>query len=98
MRQAILVGVLLVLGVQAVEARERPIEQLPADVRELASAWAEPMKQVARETRRFDPISGLWFGMLEGSVRSIERTADFLFSALSKDNERDHPGLLRYTF
>ena len=98
MRQAILAGALLMLGVQAAEARERPIQQLPRDVQELASAWAEPVKQVAHETRRFDPVSGLWFGLLEGSVRSVERTADFLFSALSKDSQRDKPGLLRYTF
>ena len=97
MRQ-VLLAALLVVGIGTLEARERPIEKLPSDVWQAASLWAEPLRQAARETRRFDPISGLWFGLLEGSVTSMERTADFLLSMLQKDSQRDKPGLLRYTF
>ena len=62
---------------------------------------AEPVKQVARETRRFDPISGLWFGLLEGSIKSVERTVNLV---VQPDEEPSGPQrksgkpILRYSF
>ena len=97
MRYAIL-AVVLLAGAGMVEARERPIEDLPGDVWEIASLWTEPIKQVARDTRRFDPVSGVWFGLLEGSVRSMERTAEFLMPSKDSGARQRNPLLLRYTF
>ena len=94
---------LLVGGAMAAEAaRERPLEQLPKDAWDLAFVWTEPVKQVAHESRRFDPISGLWFGLLEGSIKSVERTAEFFFPpetpAPAGRPEPHNKPLLRYTF
>ena len=106
MRRAL---VIITIGLLAgaggvVEAKERPLTELPRDVWDLALAWTEPAKQVARETRRFDPVSGLWFGLLEGSVRSLELTADFLLPGDSKTSQGPSPSinsgkaLWRYSF
>jgi hypothetical protein len=97
MRYAIL-AVLCVVGMGTVEAWERPIEELPRDVWRVASAWSEPVKHIARDTRRFDPISGLWFGLLEGSVKSMERTAEFFLKGTDTPRQQRDPRLLRYSF
>lgn len=83
---------MLVLGVIAwagvgEAAKEQPIEELPRDVWSLAWVWTEPLKQAARDTRKFDPVSGFWFGLLEGSVKSMQRTADLLLP----DQKTDTP-------
>ncbi len=91
----------LSIAAAVVEAKDRPIEQLPQDVWNLATVWTEPIKGVARETRRFDPVSGVWIGLVDGSVKSVERTAQFFFPT-----EHNAPGptykggkaILRYTF
>ncbi|MBI2094125.1 MAG: hypothetical protein HYT88_05310 [Candidatus Omnitrophica bacterium] len=83
------------------KVRERSIEELPKDVFAISMAWTQPIKQVVTESRRFDPISGVWFGLLRGSLASIERTATMFLPA-----DKEHPGtelkggkaLLRYTF
>ena len=104
MRQ-VTVGLILILvagWAGKADARDTSIENFPRDVWDLAFVWMEPIKQVARETRRFDPVSGLWFGLLEGSVKSVERTASLLLS----DTNGESPGkgakpgqpLLRYSF
>ena len=99
-----LVTVMLLVGgpMAAEAARERPLEELPKDAWDLAFVWTEPVKQAARETQRFDPISGLWFGLVEGSIKSIERTADFFFpqepAAPAGQPDRPQKPLLRYTF
>ena len=89
-------------GMEALWAAERSIEDLPNDVWDLAFVWTEPIKEVARETRRFDPISGLWFGLLEGAVKSIERTADVFLphqkASSPSSTQQENPALLRYTF
>lgn len=99
----VIIGFVLVIGrAGRLEARERPIEELPQDIWELATVWTEPVKHVAKESRRFDPISGVWFGLLEGSVKSVERTAAFFLSPRESGPERspDRPdgALLRYSF
>lgn len=106
MRRAIgVITVMLVAGwAVALEARERPIEALPKDVWDLAVAWTEPIQQAARESRRFDPVSGVWFGLLEGSVKAIERTTNFFLPEADAKREqapsRQEPGkaIFRYTF
>jgi hypothetical protein len=90
-------SIVLIGGAGAVEARERNLEELPGDVLSLATVWTEPLKSVARETRHFDPVSGLWFGLVEGSVKSLERTANFFLPR--NDEPPAEPGkLLRYSF
>ena len=100
MRYAILAVLLVMVGAGLAEARERPLQDLPADVWQVAALWTEPLRAVARDARRFDPISGLWFGLLEGSVKSMQRTADFVLSSkrLPGNRPRDPRLFLRYTF
>lgn len=101
-------GFILMLFIQAAgladeaQARDRPIEELPKDVWNLAFVWTEPIKSMANAARRFDPVSGLWFGLLEGSVKSLERTAE-LFLLRKAQEPPTSPAqpdnaLLRYTF
>ena len=104
-RMAIVVSLTLIAGWPgAADAKEAPIEELPKDIWMIASLWTEPVKQVARETRRFDPISGAWFGLLEGTVKSYERAAGLFLPNRSTDNTSPTPvggsggPLLRYTF
>jgi hypothetical protein len=66
---------LLALSAAPAEARQELLEELPQD---LWSVVGAPMTSIARETRRFDPISRLWFGLVDGSVKSLERTAALL--------------------
>ena len=99
---AILTGLLLIGWAGAIEARERQLEQLPKDVWDLAFIWTEPVKSIAEDTRRFDPVSGIWFGLLEGSMKSVERVTDFLLpqqkdASPSSAPESQKP-LLRYSF
>jgi hypothetical protein len=85
-----------------VAAAERPLEQLPQDVLALADAVTQPVQEVHRETRRFDPVSGLWFGLVEGSVKSFEHTAKFLLAATAEDDaQQERSGknpLVKYSF
>lgn len=99
----IVAGCLLALGwAEALWAEERSLKDLPNDAWDLAFVWTEPIKGVARETRRFDLISGVWFGLLEGAVKSIERTADMFFphqkASSPSPTQQENPALLRYTF
>ena len=55
-------------------AVEKPVQELPLDVQNAATIWTEPIKSVAEYSRRFDPISGLWLGLLDGTRKSVERT------------------------
>ena len=85
------------------DAREKPLEELTQDVWTLAFAWTEPIKQAAKEARRFDPVSGVWFGLLEGSIKSFERAAAVFFPPPQEapKERRGQPleePLLRYTF
>ena len=82
------------------EARERSIRKLPKDVLSVAFFWTEPLKEFAEHTRRFDPIRGVWSGLVNGSVKSVQRTARFFFV---KDTEPDahgkqSEGILHYSF
>ena len=106
MRLAVVVIAWMAVTAAPAGAAEKSLEQLPKDVWELAFVWTEPIKAVARETRRFDPVSGLWFGLVEGTVKSFERaTAFFLVpleepndsSAQSRPSERGK-ALFRYSF
>ena len=98
---AVIVGLMVLTGGARVDAKEKSIKELPKDVWNLAFIWTEPIKGVARETRRLDPVSGVWIGLIDGSVKSVERTAKFFFPT-----EHNAPGptykegkaLLRYTF
>ena len=87
-------------GHSVVFAEEKALTELPKDVTDLAFVWTEPIKSVAEQSRRFDPVSGLWFGLLAGTVKSVERTVKILIP------EETHPSRtprapdvrLRYTF
>ena len=98
---AVMAGMLIVVAAAVAEARERTLTELPADVWNLAFAWTEPIKQAAKYSRTFDPVSGVWFGLLDGSVKSVGRAAQFI---RPEDKERAGPetksgkALLRYTF
>ena len=102
MRYLITAMMLAVLAGSLVEARERPLNELPKDAWDLAFVWTEPVKQAVKESRRFDPISGLWFGLLEGSIKSVERTAEFFFPPETPppagQPESPNKPLLRYNF
>ena len=103
-RLATLIAVVCCAGwAPLLEAREKPIEELPKDIWTLAWAWTEPIKGVARETQRYDPVRGLWFGLVEGSVKSFERTTSVLLPGMDTNEQNpNHQGqgkqLLRYTF
>ncbi|MBI4341908.1 MAG: hypothetical protein HY599_00900 [Candidatus Omnitrophica bacterium] len=71
-------GVALVAGASVSQAREQAIEDPPKGVWDLATVWNGPIQQVNRDARRFDLVSGLWLGLLEGSVKSAERTASLV--------------------
>ena len=98
---SLLIVLIIALWAGHAEAREKSLGELPKDMWDLAFVWTEPIKQAAKEARRSDPLSGLWFGILEGSVKSVERTANFFLPA---DEQRPGPqdksgkALLRYTF
>lgn len=95
------IGVLVAGWMVRAEARERPIEDLPKDVWNLAFVWTEPLKQAARESRRFDPVSGVWFGLLEGSIKSVQRATDLLVPerdpASTRESDPTNPQF-RYSF
>jgi len=85
------------------EAKEQPLQRLPSDAWDLATVWTEPIKEVAKQTRAFDPISGLWFGILNGSVKSLERVTRLLLVRQHERPDANAPSpsdkaLLRYTF
>ena len=94
-------GLLCIAVAGAAEARERALTELPGDVWSLATAWTEPIKQAAKYSQQIDPVSGVWFGLLDGSVKSVERAVEFIRPA---DKTRAGPemksgnALLRYTF
>ena len=97
----VVIGLMLTVGI--VEAKDRPIEQLPQDMWNLAFVWTEPIKAVAKRTRQFDPLSGFWFGLVDGSVKSVERTAAYLIpheddSTGPSPTFKSGKALLRYTF
>ena len=98
---AVIAGMLIVVAAAVAEARERALTELPGDVWNLAFVWTEPIKQAVKYSRTFDPVSGVWFGLLDGSVKSVERAAAFI---RPDDKERAGPetksgkALLRYTF
>lgn len=106
MRGTWVVAVILgLVGVAvSLEAREKPIEELPRDAWNLAFVWTEPIKHAAQQGRQFDPVSGVWFGLLEGSVKAVERTAGLVLpseeeSAMAaKHPSRTDNALLRYSF
>jgi hypothetical protein len=82
--------------------QEKSIEQLPKDVWNLAFVWTEPLKQAAERSRQLDPVSGLWFGLLDGSVKSVERVAGMLWDRETEEPaaKQSPPGspLIRYSF
>ena len=101
-RITLVVAVLFVAGwAEGLEASERSIGELPQDLWNLATVWTEPIKGAARESRRFDPISGVWFGLLEGSVKSFERTAGLVLPHDEQSSpsrpDADNP-IIRYSF
>ena len=102
MRCAVWLVMGVFVGACTVAAVEKPLNQLPQDLLTLADAATQPIQEVHRETRRLDPISSVWFGLLEGSVKSVEHTAKFLFDA-TKEDDTSHarPGknpIVKYSF
>ncbi len=83
-----LVVTMLVGWAAMADARDKDLEDLPRDAWDLATVWTEPIKEVARETRRLDPVSGTWFGLLKGSLKSVERTVAFILPP----QHQDEPG------
>lgn len=101
MKRVPVMFVIVLLGAASlVAAEERAIKDLPKDVAKLALVWTEPIKQVARNARRFDPVSGFWLGLVEGSAKSVERTADVLLPDDKEQSPKVKSGklLYRYTF
>lgn len=98
-----LLSVVLLLGAATrAAAEEKAIADLPKDLWVLATVWTEPIKGVAREVRRLDPVSGFWFGLLEGSVKSVEHATHVLLGSPREANKQpqtssDKP-LVRYSF
>ncbi len=97
-----LLGVVVVVvscSTTAFAAIDKPLEELPKDAWDIATIWTEPIKHAVTGARQVDPISGVWFGLLEGSAKSVERTVALLWS---KDHDsKAHPSrgdLLRYSF
>ncbi len=97
MRRFILLcaAVALIGGAGLVRAEDRGIEQLPQDVGNLALVWAEPLKEVPTQTRRSNPINGLWLGLVSGSIETVGNVAGFFASSSGEDG--DDP-ILRYSF
>jgi hypothetical protein len=73
----------------SVHARERDIQELPQDAADLTGILSEPVKKVKPDKRRFDPVGGLLSGLWEGSVKSVYRTAEFIFA--EKQSKRPNP-------
>jgi hypothetical protein len=97
--QGMVVATLFLAGLRTAAAAERPLEELPRDVLGLAFMWTEPLKQVAEHSRRHDPVSGLWMGLVDGSVKSVERTARIFLPEGAATAPEPEPGkILRYTF
>ena len=79
------------------QARERSIQNLPKDVWDLTFAWTEPLKETAEETRRTNPIAGIWRGLLYGPFRTADRATGIM------DERENLPGpeaekQFRYSF
>ena len=68
----------LLLAPISAEATERQLTDLPQDAFNVLFLWTEPIKSVVRQSRQYDPVSGLWIGLVDGSVKSFERSAQFL--------------------
>ena len=87
-----------------VEAEEKTIKDIPKDAWNLGTVWTEPIKGVARETRRMNPIIGLWHGLWQGSIKSLQRTAEFFIPPKEEEPQPNQPAqpeeqpLLRYSF
>ncbi len=97
-RALLILLAILCSGAPRAVAEERVIKDLPKDVARLAFAWTEPIKQIARNVRRFDPVSGLWFGLVEGSAKSIERTAEVLLPEDKEQSPKVKSGKLLYRY
>ncbi len=97
---ALMLCVCVIGSAPAAFAVERRLDQLPGDVAMFAFLWAEPLKQAVKESRQHDPISGVWFGLVDGSVKSLERTTSFFrYKDDGTPNEPPQGGkLLKYSF
>ena len=93
--------VMLAAWTSTAEATEKSIEDLPGDLARLSLAWTEPVTGAIDGARQVDPVSGVWFGMLEGSVRSVERVVSLFKDHANRRSEPSRNGgllLLRYSF
>ncbi len=72
------IGANLVAAPIPAEATERSLADLPHDAFNVLFLWTEPLKAVVEQSRQYDPVSGLWIGLVDGSVKSFERSARFL--------------------
>ncbi len=99
MRRAMAIVIVLALGwgTARAEAREKSIRELPKDLWDIAFVWTEPIKQVVKHSRHSDPISGLGFGLLDGSMKSVERTTRFFLFQESEPTPESGKQL-RYSF
>lgn len=81
-------------------AEEKTIDQLPDDIVDIATVWIEPIKQVHKRSKQLDPISSLWFGLIEGSIKSVERVVSMVFSQEDQPHTppRKPSETFRYTF
>ncbi len=94
----LIVGVSLA-GLPRAEGADPELNTLPDDLVNAATVWTEPLESVASGIRRFDPIRGVWFGLLEGSVNSLNRAATLLLRREPSDEPyRDAGKVFRYRF
>ena len=81
------------------DAAERRLEQLPGDLATVLLLWTEPLKQIAIHSRQMDPVTGLWLGLIDGSVQSLSRSAKLFLSDGARSPTSNEPGkMLQYTF
>lgn len=95
------IAALVCIAAGRADAKQKELKDLPKDALNLAFVWTEPLKQIAEQSKRFDPVSGLWFGLLRGSVKSVERTAAVLIPQDEDEAGAEFEGskaLLKYHF
>lgn len=95
-----LIACLFLIPVGFAGAEEKTINQLPDDIVDVATVWTEPIKQVHKRSAQFDPIIGLWVGIIEGSVKSVKRVVSMVFSPDDEPHvpPRKSNETFRYTF
>ena len=85
----VLVAMLMVGGVRAAAAEDRPIEQLPNDVVHWSMLWVEVPKAMMTVGVEHGPLAALTWGPIKGTAAVVESTTKELWKTLKRDE--DHP-------